>query len=312
MTPRVSVVMAVYNGEDDLLMSAESILGQVGLSLELIIVDDGSRDDSFECAAAIASRDRRVRVLRREHRGLTPALIVGCAAARGELIARQDVGDRSLQDRLARQVKLLSERPQVVMTACGTRFLGPGGEDLLDSVFEGCELQRNLCADRPRGPSHHGAAMFRREAYESAGGYRASFLVAQDLDLWVRLAERGICWAEPEIGYEATWSLGSISHRLRVQQELAVDTICRSREFRAKGAGDAALLAAFEQDVRKARADLDSTIGSAERAAYYYFVGSLLIKRNRLAARGYLWKAVNTYPVHWRAWLKWALTGLSR
>ena len=98
----ISVVMSVCNGSDLLAKAVNSILSQEGVSLELIVVNDGSIDGS--CATILdeyARRDPRVRVIHQENTGLTRALIRGCAAARGQFIARQDSDDISLPGRLA-------------------------------------------------------------------------------------------------------------------------------------------------------------------------------------------------------------------
>ena len=216
--PFVSIVMGVFNGGERLLPSLSSVLMQEGPSFEVITVDDGSTDDSAEQLQRLSVQDSRLRVIRQSNQGLTAALIAGCAEARGEFIARQDVGDRSLPGRLARQVEVMEKHPEVVMTACGTQYLAPRGEVLAINQYNGLELQARLEGAIPHGPSHHGATLFRRSAYEAVGGYRRGFLVAQDLDLWVRLSEVGVCWGDPEIGYEAEWAKGSISHRFRDQQ----------------------------------------------------------------------------------------------
>ena len=87
------------------------------------------------------------------------------------------------------------------MTSCGTRFVGPDGEVLYEIRQAGDELHRGLQhvdIDRVIGPSsHHTSVMFRRRSFEKVGGYRAQFRVAQDLDLWMRLSEVGVCWATP-------------------------------------------------------------------------------------------------------------------
>jgi glycosyltransferase involved in cell wall biosynthesis len=100
--PRISVVTSVYNGERYLRESLESVLSQEGVDLELIVVDDGSEDSTPEILADSATRDPRLRVLTQENRGLTVALIRGCAEARGEFIARHDLDDLSLPGRLRR------------------------------------------------------------------------------------------------------------------------------------------------------------------------------------------------------------------
>src|SRR6187455_3363395 len=103
-TPLVSVVMSVYNGAKCLRDSVQSVLAQEGVDFEFIIVDDGSTDASGSLLSEFAESDSRVRVIHQHNRGLTRALIQGCAAARGPFIARQDCGDLSLPGRLAAEL----------------------------------------------------------------------------------------------------------------------------------------------------------------------------------------------------------------
>src|SRR5947208_3071693 len=100
----VSVVTAVYNGGRYLRPALASILEQDGVALELVVVDDGSTDDTAAILDELARRDERVRVLRQPNQGLTDALVRGCSEARGEFIARQDADDVSLPGRLAKEV----------------------------------------------------------------------------------------------------------------------------------------------------------------------------------------------------------------
>jgi glycosyltransferase involved in cell wall biosynthesis len=81
--PLVSVVLSVFNGERYLASAMESILSQEDVSLELIAVDDGSTDGSAAILDGYARGDSRLRVLRQPNRGLTQALVRGCAEARG-------------------------------------------------------------------------------------------------------------------------------------------------------------------------------------------------------------------------------------
>ena len=106
----VSVVMSVYNGALNLTPSMNSILSQEGVSLEFIVVNDGSTDNTGEILDDFARRDPRVRIIHQENSGLTRALINGCGVATGEFIARQDAGDLSLPGRLARQLDVLRKR----------------------------------------------------------------------------------------------------------------------------------------------------------------------------------------------------------
>jgi len=86
--------MSVYNGGTALAATLDSVLAQEGVAFEFIVVDDGSTDGSGALLDDHAQRDERLRVIHQDNRGLTRALIRGCAAARGPFIARQDAGDR--------------------------------------------------------------------------------------------------------------------------------------------------------------------------------------------------------------------------
>jgi glycosyltransferase involved in cell wall biosynthesis len=304
--PPVSVVMSVYNGAATLAATLDSVLSQQGVAFEFVVIDDGSTDGSGVLLDDFARRDKRLRVIHQENRGLTRALIQGCAAARGQFIARQDAGDLSLPGRLARQFALLESNPEEVMTSCGTRFLGPGGEFLYADFQQGDELHVALeQSDRRqlRGPSSHPSVMFRRATYQAVGGYRPEFRVAQDLDLWMRLVEQGHCGATPEVLYEAVWQAGSISHLRREQQVLATEAILECRERRRRGESERPVLDRLQADFENSRTHKKYLSGLVH-AKFNYFVGSLLADRDPLAARRYLYNAVVSWPLHFKAWWK--------
>src|SRR5437762_8108752 len=198
---KISVVMSVYNGAATLRETLNSIVAQTDRDFEIIVVDDGSTDETPN----ILREYTNVQVIRQENAGLTRALIRGCGEARGEIIARHDCGDRSHPERLARQRALL--RDGVVLTSSAVRYVGPRGEYLYTVHANGDEVRNSLLHDSSKtihAIPHHGSAMFMRDAYEAAGGYRASFRYAQDLDLWIRIARIGkIAIANDEL-YEAS------------------------------------------------------------------------------------------------------------
>ncbi len=306
--PDVSVVMSVFNSAGTLATTLESILTQQGVGLEFILVDDGASDGSGAILDDYARRDSRVRIIHQANTGLTRALIRGCAEARGRYIARQDAGDQSLPGRLAQQCALLDENPDVVMTSCGTRFLGPEGEWLDNTVQGSNELALGLQqqqSNRLRGPSHHGSVMFRRSAYQAVGGYRAAFRVAQDMDLWVRLIEWGGCLATPEVLYQATWTLGSISHVQRVQQVLATRAIVACRTRRRRGEFEAPVRERLARDLARPRPAWTAP-PNLVNARFYYYIASLLEQRQPVVARQYLGRAIHSWPWHLKAWVKLA------
>lgn len=310
-TPEVSVVMSVYNGAATLAATMDSVLAQEGVAFEFIVVNDGSTDGSSAILDDYARRESRVRVIHQDNTGLTRALIRGCVEARGKYIARQDAGgDVSLQGRLARQLAFLESNPAVVLTSCGTRFVGPEGEFLYEVIQHDDEFQQGLeqlRIDRIRGPSHHGSTIFRQTAYQAVGGYRPEFRVAQDLDLWMRLAEVGRCIAMPEVLYEATWQLGSVSHLRRQQQVLVTKAIleCRARR---RGESERPILDSLTASLAKAGGKWKIPRGLSD-ARFHYFLGSILARREPDRARRYLRQAVESWPWHVKAWIK--LAGLA-
>jgi glycosyltransferase involved in cell wall biosynthesis len=116
--PEISVVMGVYNAADNLCETMESVLSQEGVSLEFIVIDDGSTDGSDVTLADYARHDARVRILHQQNQGLTRALIMGCEGARGKYIARQDAGDISLPNRLGLQKAVLDQHEDCAFVSC--------------------------------------------------------------------------------------------------------------------------------------------------------------------------------------------------
>jgi glycosyltransferase involved in cell wall biosynthesis len=304
----VSVVMSVYNGSNLLAKALDSILAQEGVTLELIVVNDGSTDDCAAILDEYARRDPRVHVIHQDNTGLTQALIRGCATARGRFIARQDADDVSLPGRLARQVAFLDAHPEAVMTACGVRRFGPEGEDMGERMSHGEELHEGLgklTVAEIAGPPHHGGTMFRRSAYEAIGGYRAAFRVAQDIDLWLRLAEAGECLGIPEVLYHASWRLGSISH-LRLQEQIrTTEVLLECARVRRAGGSDAPILALWAQKRVASVERATAPPAGLEDARFYYFVAGSLRRRDPLKARSYYRRALKRWPFFLRArvWL---------
>jgi glycosyltransferase involved in cell wall biosynthesis len=302
--PEVSVVMSVYDGALHLAETMDSILSQEGVEFEVVVVNDGSSDKSGQILDEYAQRDSRVRIIHQENTGLTHALIRGCAAATGEFIARQDGGDRSLPGRLALQLNVFGNNPAVVMTSCGTRFVGPDGEVLYEICQDGDELHRGLQRVEIEGlksASHHTSVMFRRKSFETVGGYRPQFSVAQDLDLWIRLSEVGVCWATPDVLCEAHLHKNSISASRRREQIRSAKVILECAKGRRSCGDDSSIIAKWVTQHKWHQLFLWSP-RRLEEARYYYFIGSLLRLRQPKQARIYFWRAVGSWVVYPRAW----------
>jgi glycosyltransferase involved in cell wall biosynthesis len=189
--PAVSVLMSVYNGERWLRESIRSILTQSYPDFEFLIIDDGSRDRSLEILRECASQDGRITVHEKANTGLADSLNVGLSHARGRWIARTDADDISEPDRLMRQLRHLQAHEHVVLLGTGLRLIHADGEPAASHQYpeDHTALVRRLTHGGPRFA--HASVMFRRDAALSIGGYRPRVRTAEDLDLWLRLAEIG-------------------------------------------------------------------------------------------------------------------------
>jgi glycosyltransferase involved in cell wall biosynthesis len=116
--PLISVVMPVWNGEQYLRASVDSVLAQTFSDLELVVIDDGSTDKTLEILKSYA--DPRLRILETAHGGIVQALNFGIAQAKGEWIARLDADDIALPERLARQLERLRQEPNACL--CGIHW----------------------------------------------------------------------------------------------------------------------------------------------------------------------------------------------
>lgn len=232
--PTVSVLMSVYNAAHYLREAVESILRQTFTNLEVIIIDDGSTDASGAILDACARRDPRIHLIRRPNKGLTRSLNEGLALARGTFVARMDADDVALPERIERQVGYLQNHPECVAVGSRMLMLDPDGEPVgpFETPVEHEAIdQYNLTWGG--GGIPHPTAMIRRDALDRIGGYREEFPVAQDGDLFLRLAEVGRLANLPEILLQYRLHLSSISTQLRAKQihfgRLSIREACQRR-----------------------------------------------------------------------------------
>ena len=231
--PLVSVVMPIYQAERHLAEAIESVLAQGFDDFELLAMDDGSTDGSLEILGALADRDDRIRVLEREHEGLVPVLNAGIAAARGKFIARMDADDVSHPERLERQLAWLQDHPECVAVGTGVDEVDPERRPIrtLTTFTAHEEIDARLLAG-DGGALIHGSALYRTEALRTIGGYRQALEGGEDVDLHLRLAERGRLANLPDRLYEYRKKLDSLTsvrrHQMRVNQDAAIqDALAR-------------------------------------------------------------------------------------
>ncbi|MGM0486368.1 MAG: glycosyltransferase family 2 protein [Planctomycetota bacterium] len=188
--PAVSVIVPAHNDEPYIGQCIESILGQTFEDFELIVVNDGSTDNTPSIIEEYAAKDPRVRVIHTGQKsGRGAARNTGIEAARADLIAFQDADDLSVPDRLEIQKRFLDEHPNCGLVANAHMLVDE------DGVYVGV---KSLRRDGPALAEHmrrycamsHCAAMFRTEIVRRVGGYRTGFAQSQDYDMVLRVLER--------------------------------------------------------------------------------------------------------------------------
>jgi glycosyltransferase involved in cell wall biosynthesis len=178
--PSVSIVMPVYNRRDLVPDALRSTQAQPGVDAEIIVVDDGSADDTVEVVREIARRDSRIRLIEAPHGGVAKARNIGVKAANRDWLTFLDSDDVFAPDRLRRQIDKLQARPDVtVVTGHNQQFKG------LTSDFQPI-LTSN--AERRTDPTL-GAAMFRRSLFDQHGLFDETMEMGEDLDFYFRLFE---------------------------------------------------------------------------------------------------------------------------
>ena len=286
--PSISVVIGVKNVQNSIDKTLDSILSQEGVDLEVIIVNDGSSDNTETILQQKSLLDSRIRLLSRENRGLTISLIEGCSLASGEFIARHDANDISLPGRLAHQVELLKLHPDASFCSTYVRHVTKEGYEAMITKEEGII---------------HGSVMMRRSNYTRVGGYRKEFYYTQDLDLWSRLSETGTHIVLPHVYYEGLMFPDSISATKMKEQSRYSYLISKMIAARKEGKPDDFWLDKAAELSKKCKQKINSERNYANGA---YFIGSCLLKANPLIAKEYFTDALRHDITHIRARLKLA------
>ena len=230
--PLVSVISGYYNRTKNLKECVQSILDQTYPNFEYIIFDDCSTDGTYELLKEFD--DSRLTLFRTEQNGgFTKGVIQAINQyAKGEFIAIQGAGDVSYEERIAKQAAVLAENPAVGIVSCEWVDVQADGSKTSkkrkekDVVFDKIILFKNAISQ--------GEVMFRRLAYQLAGGYDPWIEFAQDWDLWIRMRNHCDFYRIPETLYERPYFEKSVSQNLSqlVEQRFYG---CISRERAVKG-----------------------------------------------------------------------------
>lgn len=184
--PVVSVILPVYNAEKFILESVNSILSQTFSDFELIIVNDGSTDNSQSVLEKIS--DPRVILINQENAGLAASLNRGLSIAKGEYIARQDNDDISFSQRLEKQVNFLKSNKHIDLVGTWAEIISEKGQAtgrFHKHPSDPVGLKFHLLFNNP---FVHSSVMFRGDVIAKTGNYSTDPSIFEDYNLWSRMA----------------------------------------------------------------------------------------------------------------------------
>jgi len=200
----ISVVMPCFNAAETLSEAVETIQSQSWEKWELLAVDDGSTDNTFQILQHYAAKDSRIFPFQIKHGGIIDALNIGLAKARGGLIARFDADDRMHPDRFKRQWEFLQQHKDVDAASCLVESFPaekttPGFQrylDWLNALVNPEDIAREIYIE---SPLPHPSMMIRHEWLVKMNGYQEHGW-PEDYDLWLRMHANGARFAKvPEV-----------------------------------------------------------------------------------------------------------------
>ncbi len=235
MEPRFSVIIAVYNGESTIGRAIDSILGQTFPAHEIIVIDDGSTDNTKQ---KIASFGERVRYIHQENSGVAAARNLGARLATGDWLCFLDADDYYYPQRLAWQAELLARHSGLDFMTGNFDYVDPDG-NILRRSMESTPVGRKLLASAKGelytlmaggdiggfitqhfGDTH--TLALPRNTFLELGGYPEGVAVCEDVNLLIRLCARSqtigvVC--RPMAAYVIHSHSATRSNPLRAQQE---------------------------------------------------------------------------------------------
>ena len=191
MEPKISVIMGIYNCAETLQEALDSLYTQTFQGFEIILCDDGSRDETYEIALENQKCHHNIVLLKNEHNmGLNYTLNRCLSVAKGKYIARMDGDDISLSDRFEKEYKFLESHKEYAIVSCPMKYFDE------DGVFKVGQISKNVPekSDFVKGtPFCHAPCMVLKKAYLDVGGYSESpkLLRVEDYHLWMKMYMKG-------------------------------------------------------------------------------------------------------------------------
>jgi glycosyltransferase involved in cell wall biosynthesis len=183
--PIITVLMPAFNAAGFIAQAVDSVLKQSFTNFELLVVDDGSVDDTATIVQSF--KDERIRLLQLPHKGIAAALNSGLKAAAGKYIARFDADDICYPQRLQVQYGFLTANPDYIICGCAADYITAEGDFVFTYQPPGFLYKDLLISYKTKCPFIHSGVMYVRDTIVHAGGYSEHAHTFEDHLLWSQL-----------------------------------------------------------------------------------------------------------------------------
>ncbi|MCP8310247.1 MAG: glycosyltransferase [Candidatus Methylarchaceae archaeon HK01M] len=225
-SPKITILMSVYNGEKYLREAIDSILNQTFKDFEFLIINDGSTDRTVEILRSY--HDSRIKIITNEkNMGLTKSLNKGLKIARSEYVARMDADDISYSRRLEVQYEYMKKNPDVGIVG--------SWNDVIDDKGNTIDYRKHSLSSEDiyyilnfRNCLTHSSILFRRDLIINNGGYNENISVASDYELWNRISKIAKIYQIPKSLVKWRRTKKSITSKKRSSQIETVNSVVRN------------------------------------------------------------------------------------
>lgn len=220
MNPLVSVIVPVYNAAPYLRETLDSILSSTYRPIEVVMVDDGSRDDSLTIAQTYCKQHIECRVIQQENRGVSAARNTAINAAKGVYILPVDADDKIADKFIEKAVDVINRDDNIRVVGCRCWMFGA-----VDKEWKLQKFSHELLARKNMIPA---TAMYRKSDWERCGGYCEQEIYREDWDFWLSMMELGGTFYKlNEVLFFYRISMGSRRTLAQKHKKIIVDAINR-------------------------------------------------------------------------------------
>lgn len=299
--PPITVLMPAFNAEAYIAEAIESVLRQTFTDFELLIIDDGSTDDTLRIIKSFD--DQRITLISRPNKGLIDTLNEGLGKAKGALIARFDADDICLADRLQEQYDFMQQHHDHILVGSDVIYMDKDGTPLLRVNPVGYTYEQIKENIYRKCPFMHPAVMFRKDVVLSVGGYPKNALTFEDHLLWVQLIDKGKMCNEDKV----------LVHMRLNPDSVTIDEKWRGPEFAEIRMRSLKNGFVTDEDAERLKQIISrQNFGAYKKGSYYAMVGKKYLWDNPhpAKARENLAKAIKYYPKNKEAYALWMFSFL--